>query len=304
MKLPVLKAFAAALAYFFTHILTIVRILWLPLLLMIAATVYVMPDYLQSAMAASALEGEPDPAQALSLVGSMLATMGLLLLVAAIAYPMMISGLLRHIVRGESPSLPFYLRYGADEFRILLTFILLIIMIMIVYIVGAIGVFAVTAALVAISPKVGGAIAGLVAIALVVALIWFLLRMSLAFPATIGARKIGIAESWRVTKGNAWRLLFYWILWVIVFLIGGCIFLVLALPQYAGLLGEMMGAATDPSAMREIERRMMEMQLAMWDMSKPGFWVYIAGNYIGTMLYLGLTYAASGVAYRYLAGEK
>jgi hypothetical protein len=169
--------------------------------------------------------------------------------------------------------------------------------------VGALGILALSAALVAISPQIGGIVAGVLALVGVIAFIWFMLRMSLVFPATIGAKKIGLAESWRITKGNVWRLLFYWILWGIVFIVVGCIVLVVALPQYIALFGEMASSATDPAAIQEIEQRMTQMQIDMWDRAKPGFWLYLAGNYVATILYIAVVYAAGGVAYRYIAGK-
>ena len=43
MKLPVFTAFGAAIAYVTSHFLTLLRIVWLPALLLTGVTFYLMP---------------------------------------------------------------------------------------------------------------------------------------------------------------------------------------------------------------------------------------------------------------------
>ncbi|MGE0408298.1 MAG: hypothetical protein AB7P23_03440 [Amphiplicatus sp.] len=301
MRFPVFKAFAAATAYVATHVLVLLKILWLPALLLTGALIYAMPGYLEAAMAAAGLESNPDPAKAMAVFKGLASTGGLLLLANLVLYPMMMAGVLRHVVRGEAPSLPFYLNLGGDELRLVLTIILIAIMVGLVYLVGVVGLVALSAAFVAVSPKIGGILAAVAGLAGIGALVWFALRLSMSLPATISVRKIGVAESWRVTKGAALRLLGYWLLWAVVLMIAGALYLALLTPEFFGAMGEMMKAAHDPSATAEIEHRMMQIQLAKWDRTQPGFWIFAGGNYLGTIAYLGVTYSALGVAYRYLA---
>ncbi len=304
MKLPVLKAFGAGLAYLTTHFVEVVKALWLPTLLLMAVFVYVMPPYFAAVIQMSSLEAGSDPQAVFAAMGPAFKWMGLLYLSMAIFYPMMIAGTLRHIVRGESPRLPFYLQYLGDEFRVLMTFVLLMIMLFIVYLAGVLGVLALSAVLILLSKGIGGIISGLVVLALLVAVIWFLLRMSMALPAAIGERKIGLAVSWRITKGNAWRLLFYWLLWGILFLELGCVYVVIAIPDYFSIMGELFAHAGDPAAQQEISQRLLQAEMSMWDRARPGFWIVMAGTYVYMIVYTGLLNISSGVAYRYLAGEK
>ena len=46
-----------------------------------------------------------------------------------------------------------------------------------------------------------------------------MLRLSLATPATIGQRTIGLGPSWNAAKGNVWRLLGYWLIWGVIFML-------------------------------------------------------------------------------------
>jgi hypothetical protein len=92
-------------------------------------------------------------------------------------------------------------------------------------------------AIAAMSQQAIGAIIALIAMfAFAIALIWFMLRMSMSLPAAIGERKIGIAVSWRVTAGNVWRLLFYSILWLIVFCLLAAIYIALVTPDFLPLM--------------------------------------------------------------------
>lgn len=303
MKLPVFKAIAATFAYLATHALTVLKAMWLPALLLQAGLVYLMPGYLDAAMSLSAIQSSTDPAEALTAMGPLYSTVGLLLLVNAAFYPMLISGGLRHIIRGDSPRLPFYLQYGGDEVRVLITFVLFSIMASIIYLVGFLGVTVLVAALMALSPALGGIVAAIAFLALIVAFFWFLLRLSMVFPATIGAKAIGLAKSWVITKNNAWRLLFYWFIWAIVLLCVAVVYLVVVWPEYSSLFGEMVANAQDPAAVREVERRMMQMQRDLWDMTKPGFWPAAIATYVYLIVYVALWNTASGIAYRYLAGD-
>jgi hypothetical protein len=52
----------------------------------------------------------------------------------------------------------------------------------------------------------GGLAAGAAALALVVAVLWMALRLSLAGPATFATGRLGFGASWRATRGRVWAL--------------------------------------------------------------------------------------------------
>lgn len=303
MKLPIFKAFFAGWAYLASHALTILKILWLPALLLMAAYVYFMPSMADTQASLSTLPNDDNAAEVFKALGPMMQHAKWLYLALAIIYPMMIAGVLKHVVRGESPALPFYFRFFGDELRILVAYILFYIMVLLLTIVGVLAAFVLGMGLMAVSPAIGGIVASILMIAFVIILIWFLLRLSVFFPAAIGSRSLGIPESWQVTKGNAWRLVAYWILWGIAILIVASIFMAFNSTDYFQFIGDLIAAGQDKAAQQEVVRRMVEMQQQQWDMSRPGFWPFVVAYYVFTIVYTAMWTVASGVAYRYLSGQ-
>ena len=155
MRFPVFKAFAAGLAYIFTQFLTLLRILWLPALLMMAINFALLPTVMEAQLAMLEIDPEADPAAVFETMGPMFKTMGIMYLAAAIFYPMMMAGVLRHVTRGEAPRLPFYLRFGGDEIRIILATIIFFILSTVIYAVGMFGFLAVGLAMSALSGALG-----------------------------------------------------------------------------------------------------------------------------------------------------
>lgn len=301
MKFPVFKALGASFAYLITHAGTVLRTLWLPVLAMTAANFYVMPGYIEKAMALSGVEDSNDPSVVFELMGPMFASLGLLYLVLAIFWPMSIAGNLRHLVRGESPRLPFYFQFGMDEVRVLLSYILLIIMLALVYLVGILG-FLVLSFVAAMLGSVGGVVIAIAALVMFGVFFWFILRLSVTLPAAINARKIGVAESWRVTKGAALPLFVYFLVWSLIFIALGVAFVLIATPALLPMIADAIAQAKDPSAGAEIERRIMEMQLEMFDPTGPRFYLIAAATYVYTIISTAVMNVSTGVAYRYLAG--
>lgn len=307
MTLPVFKAFFATLGYLGAHFFTIVRILWLPMLLVMGVNWLYMSATidLQSELMAFGDEGV-DPSAAPSFpveaVGAIFLSVGLLYLAMAILYPMMFAGVLRHLVRGEAPKLPFYVRFGGDEFRILLAFIMVIALTSIVGLVGMLALFIIGFIAAVLSEAVGGILMVVLFLAFFVAVIWFMLRLSIAFGAVVGERSVGIAESWRLTKGNAWRLFFFWLLVWLVMLAVSIVYFISVAVGMAPLFFDMIATANDAEAIAGIQRRLLEMQRDLIDASAPGFWVYSIATYCFMIIYTALWAAASGVAYRFLSG--
>ena len=308
MKFPVFKAFFATLGYVAAHFFTLVQILWLPSLLIIGANWAYMSATMDMQFALLSYgDGSADPSAPsvipAELFGKAFLYAGAMYLAMAILYPMMFAGVLRHLVRGEAPKLPFYLRFGGDEFRILIAIVLLLLLFGVVFLVGMLALLALGVAAAAISEAVGVILMAVLPLALLIVGLWFALRLSVVFAAAVGERSIGIAESWRLTKGNAWGLFFFWLLfWLLLAAVSVLFFLVVA-AGLGPLFIELFTAASSNNfeAIAEIQQRMLELQRDMIDLSRPGFWVYTIGAYLFTILYTALWAAAGGVAYRYLS---
>ena len=307
MKFPILKAFEASVGYFVAHGGTMLKILWLPSLIMIAINVVMMPGMMDAQFAMLEAEESGDPNAVFEAMGPAMRASGILYLAMAIFYPMMIAGVLRHIIHGVSPSLPFNLRYGIDELNIVLATILLFVMMMAVIIIGSIG-FAIVAALVgmalsAISDSLGVIVILLGGVVLFGAFFWFYVRLSLVYAAGVGERKMGIAESWNLTSGNAFGLFVYWAIWSVIMIVLSLIFMAVFMAGYLPLMMEVFQSAQDPEAMNEINRRMYEHAAGMWDLSSPGGWFMVIASFVATMVSTALWTVPAGMAYRMLKGQ-
>lgn len=300
MKLPVLKAFSASFAYFAMRFQDVLRANWLGVLLLSIAMIVLMPRYLEPMMQIQAVDPNDDPTAVFSVMGPALQWLALLYLAMAIVYPMLIVGNLRPLLRGDKSALPFYMNFGIDELRILGTFLLWLSLTLIIAIVGFMVLTAVSVAFTAISPAIGGAVSLIGTGAFLTAIIWFSLRMSVVYPATLVEGEIGLPHSWRVTKGNSWRLFFYWLLWVGVFIVLGLIYSSIVLPGYYDAIIELIAAGQDQTAQQAATAKINKMQLDMWDISKPSGMLNIALSYVHTLVTISLWNIAAGTAYRYL----
>lgn len=270
-----------------------------------AANTYLAQKTMVGFTSLASIGSDEDASAVFSAMGSMYQYMALFYLLMAILYPMMAAGNLKYIIRGQERRLPFYLQFGLDEFRILMTIILLIFMVLLAEIVGLLAIFVLGLIAQMGGKAIGGVIVAVAAVAFFVAMIWLMLRMSLALPATIGVRKIGIAESWRVSEGNVWRLYFYWLLWAIVLLSIMMIYMALVIPSLLPMMQEAITAAGQaPESAQAFHTRWIESQKDLWNMSRSGFWIYAAGSYLFMLIYTALWNVAGGVAYRYLSGEQ
>ncbi|MCA8888038.1 MAG: hypothetical protein KDA46_04345 [Parvularculaceae bacterium] len=303
MKLPVFKALGATFGYLISRAVHLVQALWLPGLLMIAAMAWIMPDYIDATLAVERMGDTPDPAEAMNALGAMMAPMGLLLLASAIFYPMMIAASLRNVVRGDELKMPFYLNYGGDEIRIALAYILLIVLVSLAAGVGALALGVLAAALAAAFSGAGAAIAGVIGLVAFAALIWFMLRLSVMFAASIGTRTLGLAQSWSATKGAVFSLFAFWLVIVGILMIIGGVYFAVSMPEMFGFYGELMKAGADQAAQSEISARMMEYQKSLYTFGGPKFFVYTIATYVYLIVQTAIWGAASGVAWRYLSDD-
>jgi hypothetical protein len=219
MKLPVFKAFGATYSFVFGNLFACIRIIWLPLAILYAGFYFVagtiFPIIIQLLWT---IPEDPDdavlvmPQALLHLLGPLAQWEGLAILAVLVLMAIISAGLLRFVIRGERPRLPFYLGFGGAEISLILTWILVALLFLALYVAlmmlvaaASIGVAMVAKPLVALVAFVG-------ILACIIIFIWFALRLSLAGAGAIAVRGIGIGPSWSASKGNAWQLLGFWIL--------------------------------------------------------------------------------------------
>ncbi len=127
---------------------------------------------------------------------------------------MVVTALYRLMLRPETVPHLYYLRISRDELRL---FGLWLILIAGFAVVMAGGYLALSAA-----SKAGGWIAGLSMLAFLLFMLWLFLRLSLAGPANVAEHRLGVAQSWRLTRGHVWSI-------AGAAIIAGCLFALIAI---------------------------------------------------------------------------
>ncbi|MFC3069607.1 hypothetical protein [Phenylobacterium soli] len=153
-----------------------------------------------------------------------------------------VGGLYRLMVRPEEPAF-LHLRIGPDELRIFAVWLGLMVIIFLV-----IGVAVMGAAAMRDTPGAGFAIvtAGFVAA------VWLGVRFSMAAPASFAQRRLVFAQSWRITRGQVWRL-------IGMSLLAACLVALVSIAAWVALVlvsgftagfGSVIEAMSDPEALQ------------------------------------------------------
>jgi len=290
-------------AFVFGKLGDVIRILWLPYLLVTAAAGWLIYNVVPFAVAMLGMNfGEqPDPQQIFAVMQPIFAPCAVFLLVALIFVPMQYAGLLRFLLKGERPGGIFYLRFGKDEWNVLLTYIVfLLISLGIGIFFGAIE----TAAKFGIPGEAGTFVLPLIELVTRLVSLWVDIKLSLAFAAAIGISAIGIGRSWSLVKGNWWNLFGFYILLGIIYIILLCAMLAPFAHHIMGLFQDLAGAGEDPDAIKEVARQHL-MDLQFW-LQHPGpiGYVITAFHLAISFLLTAVGISAAGVAYRLIAGAE
>jgi len=178
-----------------------------------------------------------------------------------------------------------YLRLGMDELRLLGCVLVLLIAFYLLMLVSGIVLAILGAAIMGVGGAAGGVAA--VGLAAVVLSLWLGTRFSLAGPLTILERKIIIGRSWRMTRGNFWRLLGAYL-----------VIIVLLVVVYGGLsLLRTPGLATmfHPSSL-EAQQQLIAAQAGAFSFSLKNIVIAIATSIVGGFalaLHAGVTAVAT-----------
>jgi hypothetical protein len=300
MKLPVIKAFSETFAFVFGNYLDILKIILVPVAALAGLGYWLNSKMMPLQAQMLQIDPHADPMGRLQAMAPMFRWLGILFLAALILYPMIYAGLLRFAIRGQKPGF-IYLRFAGDEFRLLLTFILMMLLFLAIAIGGGIVIAIAGVALGAVSKQAAGIAVLVTCLVLVIVLIWIALRLSLSYAAAVGAEGIGIGPSWSATKGAAWALFFYWLLWAVLIAIVGGVFFSLLLPDYFAGMSDLIQTARmhpgDPQAAREAANQWQARNLEVMQAKLP---VIVAGGFLYGIIIRPLLVVASGVAYRLL----
>jgi hypothetical protein len=239
--------------------------------------------FMVSSMAPMMAMGErSDPNVALTAMRGFFARMLLVYLVFFFVYTILMTAAQRAVLRpGESDFAS--IRLGGDELRMIGLALFLGFLFMIGYLVAfmILGVVAVAVGSgnpVAAMPVM--IIGGLVILCL---LLFFWVRVSLAFPLTLMRRRFVLGEAWQLSRGHFWTLLGgYAVLTVILIAVALVASLVLQGSYWSQLMG---GGLTGPGAQRAAQAQ-MEAQYAL---GLPMILSLLLGTVMG-----GLTFAFTG----------
>lgn len=304
MKFPALKAFGATFAYLARHGVDLVKALWLPAALLVALQLYALPPMFASLSSLLQLGDNPDPEQAAAALGPIAKWCFVLLVGSAIAYPMMTAASLKHVVRGESQSLPFYLRYGGDELRILAGYALLSVMVIVITIVGGLAVTVLALAAALALPQSRTLMDALGELAVNVAIIWFRLRLSVLYPAAMATGTIGFNVSWAATKGQTFSLFLFWLLIGVACLPVGLLMAAPFIGEFLPLFAAIEAAGEDKAAVQAAMVPFMEAFGRLFSAENPSYALFVALLFVSTVVSTAIINIAAGIAWRYLTDSE
>ena len=296
MKLKVFKAFAATWAFLIQHGLDVLKIIWLPVALQIAAYYMLTPGFLMESTMMSA-DPSGDGGEAWTrLAPHILPFLGFLLVAFATTI-ILYAGLTRLIVRGEKPKLPFLLSWGGDEWRLLAGWAIIF-----AVFVGVVAAFWTVARFVDVLGLLGrGPITIILsfggALIVICAGIWAGVRLSLFAPATIAEQKIGIKTSWEKTEDDFWNLLGFWVLWVVLaIIVQFATFGLVTPPEYFEAMNS--GGFGSPEEMQETMRAANEALARGYDLSVPGNALRMLWSFLINFVFGVFGTVAGAVAWR------
>lgn len=304
MKLPVFRAIGATFAFLASHIVDVLIIAWLPLALNFVAFVLIMPGYITAASKMQEFGPGSDPAEIAPAVMGMLPHAALLIVAAVLFNLVLICGLQRLVIRGEKPSLPFYLAFGADEVRLLVATLAGLAIDVAIGVAFAVLIFF-GDLLAGLGPGPGGIVRFIAIIGLAISTIYVSLRLSLIAPATVDQRKIGLLPSWRTSEENVGNLLGYWLIFGVMIFAVQVVVGVTGLatpPGYTDAMAQVFTSGS-PADARAAVKHANEIMLGMYAFNDVGNTIRLVISYLCTSTIYILLAIAGGVAWRYLTGE-
>lgn len=311
MKLPVFKAFGATYSFVLNNLFACVQIVWLPLAIMYAAAYWFLKQVLPlipqliSQIETAKDTGTPEsvPYAMLRLFAPIIQYEALLFLLVLVLFAVLSAGLLRFVVRGERPRLPFYLGFGGDELRLIFTWILIVLLFIGFELAAAIAI-AILAAVTAMAAKpLAATVAALAVVACLLIGLWLVLRLSLSGAGAIAVRGIGIGPSWRAARGNSLNLLGFWILVFIpliaIGMVLGGITSSVILPDILGIVQSLRLHEADESA-----RAAGEVVTKLLAALEPKLPALFAVSYVIRLVTYPIVIIAGGIAYRFLTEDE
>ena len=268
-------------------------VFWAALYLVVFAAFFgVFGASLASFMAATeALQGtEPTPAELESLSQTYFGLFALVVPVGLLLGAILNAAVARAVIRPRDKAFG-YLRLGSDELRVLAVTVVM----SIVFGVGTLALFTVVGICAGLAAAANVGLGWLVGIVLglgaIVAVVWIMVRLSLAVPITVAERRISLFDSFALTKGHSLSLLGMGVIAFIMSILVGMLMGVVALPLTMTTGGLEQLAALEGASNLDILRT-----------AGPAIAVFVVVNALVSALQLAVLHAPFSAAYLGLKG--
>ena len=302
-KIPVFGTVSHAYGFLIGDFVTILRLVWAPLLGAAALQYYYGGQILDAAVRTMQSD---DPTRMMEFMPQQF-LMGLATFVAGI---IALVALQRVVIFGDrKPGLFVYLWFGSAEIRLIVVTILLLVA-LIAACIGFVIVFALLAALAAALPVL---FIGLffAVVALMFASVWVSLRLALISPVIVAESGLGVERSWQLMRGNALRMFAILLLTFIpLAIVSGIIFFAVfggdlpPFPDFAALLKpagtDAQSSAAAQQAMREA---MMHWQAGLMEAYRKHWFETNAFAFIYSIVSTALAAGVTGSAYVSATGK-
>jgi hypothetical protein len=296
MKLDIAKAFGRTFSFLFTHIIDVLRIVWLPIVIQLAAYFLLMPGYVRGTAQLATAAGPEELAQAWGQAMPGFAMIGLFTVITFLSSVAMVVGLTRLTLKDEKPKTPFYVGWGRDEWRLAGGWLLFALIIAGLVLVLQGGGFLLRGMLG--RGPLPAVITLLVSVVLLVAIFTVCIRLSLLAPATLVTGKIALGEAWERTDDDFWNFLGFWLLFFLIFaVVYAVLYFTIVLPP--GYFEAFQGMdPRDRSTMTEAMRKANDLMIKSYDMSDIGNVVRQTIQALYNPLVCILTSIASAIAWK------
>jgi hypothetical protein len=209
MKIPFERTIAGAYRFAFTNFLSILGIGWFPYLLLSAIVgglvYYYAPSFI--ALFHTVQVPKPDPADAMRFVGAILGAEALIVPLFLVISSMVTVGVMRKALGLHPGPVFFFFSLGSQVWRLIGSYLLLLLLLWGGAIVAGILIGVVYYLLDKAAPSAAAPVTVLLGIAAFFYWIYAFVRVYFFVPAIVVAENhIGISRSWRLGKGNFWRI--------------------------------------------------------------------------------------------------
>ncbi len=303
-KIPVFGTVSHAYGFLIGDFVTIIRLVWAPLLAAAAFQFYFAGDLLDAAV--KTLQSD-DPTRMME----HMPTQFLLGLVGFVAGIIALVVLLRVVISGDrKPGLFIYLWFGSAEIRLIVVIVLLIIAACAAFIGFAI-VLGLLAAIASQVPVLGIVIV-LAVFVLFFVVLWATLRLSLISPVIVAESGLGVERSWQLMQGNALRMFFILLLSFIPLGIVASIafFAILGadLPHFPDIMALIKPAGSDAQSAAAMQQNlrdaMMHWQAGLIEAYRKHWFEINAFGFVYSVVSTALTAGVVGSAYLSATGKR